>query len=106
LIKRILHVCVQILVIFQAQREITSVSMVYRGAHGYQLVSGGSQNKVDNHLGLRSSIKPELQWLSLYMNLSPFENKGSLHIWELHWVSATPNPNTQGLRRLGLKPRG
>jgi hypothetical protein len=68
------------LVIFQAQREITSVSMVYRGAHGYQLVSSGSQNKVDNLPGLRSIIEPELRRLSLYMKLSPFENKGSLHI--------------------------
>jgi hypothetical protein len=77
LIKRILCICVQILVVFWAQRVITSVSMVHRGAHGYQPVLGRYQGRVDTHPGVPVDYQVWTPTVITFMWKSrPFRSKG------------------------------
>jgi hypothetical protein len=52
MIKRILHICVQILVVFQAQRVITSVRMLYRGVRGINQCPVGLRTRLITIQGL------------------------------------------------------
>jgi hypothetical protein len=75
LIKRILHICVQILGVFRAQRVITSVRMVYRGAHGINQCPVGLRTRLITIQGLRRLSSLNFNGYHFTWNSHPLRTK-------------------------------
>jgi hypothetical protein len=84
--------CVQILVVFQAQRVIASVSMVYRGAHGINQCPVGLRTRLITIQGLGRLSNLNFDGYHFTWNSHPLRTEGPYTYEKTALCVARPQP--------------